>query len=205
MPDFITTNLSRESPNDFHTNGENIVTAMTEMVETFPNPPVKLTEIQVKLDELRPYLQNREELSTIDRKKRDGIMAEIVKMLQRNGRYVIMLFPDDEIKQLSSKFPSVRTRQRMTGPPDQPSNVRVRRGELAGELIANCRKQRGTKSVNVMVYNEKTRESYTFNSPSGTGIKINGLVSGDSYVISLQAVDAKGTSNFVSADPIIVG
>jgi|GEM_PF-6921890 len=205
MPDFIITNLGKENPNDLHTSGTNIVTEMTANVDDFPAPPVKLTDVTAKLNQLKPFLKEKDALSTNDRKSRDAIIADIVKMLQRNGRYVIMLFPEDELKQILSGYLSAKARKRMTGPPDAPYNVRVRRGLLSGQLIANCRKHRGTESLNIKVYNDKTRESFIFSSPSGVGIKIDGLVPADTYTISIQAVGSKGTSNFVSTDSIICG
>lgn len=205
MPDFITTNLGGLSPNDLSASAFSIAEIMTANTTDFPNPPEKLSDIVELNDKLKPFLKEKEELSTIDRKTRVGIMNLIVKKLQRNGRYVTMLFPEDELKQLSAGYPSARKPQRLTGPPSDPINVRVRRGELSGQLIANCRKSRGTKSINVRMRNHRTGDITVFNSSSGVGIKINDLTSGDTYTVSLQAVGAKGTSDWVSADPIVVG
>lgn len=75
---------------------------------------------------------------------------------------------------------------------------------MSGEVIVNCKKHRGTVSLNIQVVNSVTHEELIFNSTSSTGILIRGLVSGQSNDISVRAVGAAGTSDWSGSENIFV-
>jgi hypothetical protein len=198
MAAFISIDLSKLGGAAIYTTTGTIVTNMTDNA-SFPSPPCDLKEISNLRDDLKKYLIDKELLSKMDRKNRDAIIKVIADKCKRNGQYVIMLFPDEEDKQLSSGFPSVRTRIKMTGPPDVPTAVKARNGKLSGEAIVNCKRHRGTVSLNVKVLNTATKEEFVVNSTSSTGISIKGLTPGQFYDFSVQAVGSKGTSDYSSS------
>lgn len=203
MATFIVIYLSKLGPDGIYTATETISTKMTGNPD-FPSPPVSLSVIDELRANLKKYLIDKELLSPMDRKLRDGIIKELSAKCKQNGQYVLMLFPDSEEKQLSSGYPSVRKRIKMTTPPDKPTDLRVRNGKLSGEVIANCKKHRGTVSLNIKVVNTATKEEFIVNSTSSVGILITGLVPGQHYDISVQAVGSAGPSDYTSSEGITV-
>ncbi len=203
MPTFIKIDLSSLTIDGLNTTTGTISTNMKGNPD-FPSPPVSFDDLDRLRGDLAKYLIDKDLLSKMDRKNRDELVALIVAGYKRNGQYVIMLFPDDESKQLSSGFPSVRSRTKMTTPPDKPTNLRVRNSKQSGEAIVNCKKHHGTVSLNIKVVNKETKEEFVVTSTSSVGIKISNLVPGKFYDFFAQAVGTAGTSDYTDAVGITV-
>lgn len=200
MP-FINIDLSKLNISELITTTEDIITAMTGNAD-FPSPPQTMIEVGDTLTDLKVFNKQKELLSQVDRIDRKKIAGKLVKQLKQNGQYVIMLFPEDESKQLSSGYPSSRKPERLTGPPQTPTNLRVRHGQISGQVIANCKRYRGTKSLNVKIKDTVTNEERIINSSSSVRIVIDGLMPGRYYEICVQAVGARGNSDWTSASDI---
>lgn len=195
MAAYISLNLSTYSSSVFADYVDNITNNMEGNAD-YPAPPVPWATITAQMVTFRTYLVDPELLSTFNRKLRDKLRGEIQDKLKRNGQYAILLFPTDAAKQQATGFPPAKTRVRMTTPPERPSNLRVRAGRT-GEVILNCQKKKGTRSIYIHIYDHEPVPTHRYLSSTSTkGVVIDGLVSGRQYFFEVQAIGTVGPSDW---------
>jgi hypothetical protein len=205
---YIITNLSRFSVADFLDTVDTVIARMTDN-DDYPNPPAPLTEISLLLTDMRVYTNKPAvQMSTHDRDQRDKIRKAINKMMASNAGYVILLFPGDKKKQESSGYPSIKERHSSNNPPGVPEDIKIRRSEVSGEVIINCKKRPGTRSLEIEYYSDEPGSPVRyFVTTSSKGIKISGLTPGRRYFFRIRAIGKRGVrpSDWSNPFDIIVG
>lgn len=186
---FIVTDLSDYSWGNFLSALSAIIAQMTNNLN-FPDPPYPISGIVSKLAELEVYTnKTSDQLSAIDREIRDKIRRELVMRISINGLYITMTAPGDAVKQNSSGYPSAKTREEYNESPGKPGNVRVRQGNHSGEVIFNCDKKPGTRSLEIQYQlDEPGAPVLTVVSTSSRGLKIQGLTPGRYYIFRVRAI-----------------
>lgn len=110
---------------------------------TFASPPVTMTALQTLVTTYDQKLVARASRATVDILAFNEARAELEDALAVLGNYVNGVAKGDPMIVEKSGFPSYDTSKTVdTSPPEAPSDLRLRHGDLSGTIIARYRPDR---------------------------------------------------------------
>ena len=128
---------------------QNILEQMTTNVAQFPGIPFPLgTTLTPMISNFNTKLAAKESRATADIIAFNVARHELETILFELGNYVNSVAKGDPAIVVASGFPYYETgKPADTSPPAAPTDLRLRQGDLSGEIVARCHPQR-TPSLN---------------------------------------------------------
>jgi len=119
---------------------QNIHDEMTANAATFATPSVTMTALQTLIDDFNTKLAAKASRATADIIVFNVARQELEEALADLGNYVNGIAKGDPMIVVKSGFPSYETNQPpLAGAPPAPTNLRVRHGDVSGEVVARYR------------------------------------------------------------------
>ena len=122
---------------------QNIHDEMLAHVATFATPAVTMIALQTLVDDFNDKLAAKASRATADIVAFNVARHELEETLFELGNYVNNIAKGDPAIVVQSGFPSYQTGQVGTpGAPAAPTNLRLRHGDVSGEIVARYRPSR---------------------------------------------------------------
>lgn len=177
---------------------QNVHDQMAAHAATFASPPVAMTALQTRIDDFNTKLAAKASRATADVLAFNLVRDELEGDLGLLGNYVNGVANGLASIVADSGFPSYVTGQTApSGPPAPPTNLRLRHGDLPGQVVARYRPDRSPSMNEVEKCfgdpnNEENWEPVaTF---SGGKATITGLTPGVVVWIRVRTIGTGGTT-----------
>lgn len=190
MAQYIVYSFKDDSDADFAQKVQNVIVGM-EGNPDFPNPPCAIEVLLAHLTTFRSMCRDRDDVSTNERKQRRDLRKEMQRMLRANALFVINLFLEDKLKQLSSGYPSV-TERSTDGVAKMPTGLSVKQNLRTGVVSISFKGKYNARSFFIRWRPAGSQVPFQFLS-TGKSVKnvILGLVPGVNYEFFVKAIGAK--------------
>jgi hypothetical protein len=122
---------------------QTIQTKLTDNASVFASPPVAMPAFQALIDDFSAKLAAKASRATADTMAFNIARQELEQALAHLGHYVNQVAKGDPVDVEKSGFPSYETGSgASSGVPAAPSDVRLRHGDVSGEVVARYRPDR---------------------------------------------------------------
>lgn len=133
---------------------------------------------------------------------RDQARDALTASLRDLALYVQANCQNDVVILLSSGYPAQKSRQ-PAGQLPAPTNVRLRRPELSGQLKGRCNPVDNASSYQWRLSKSTTPTDWTMLDPTtGASVVIEDLTPGTTYVVQARAIGSQGPSDW--SDPAVL-
>jgi hypothetical protein len=135
---------------------------------------------------------------------RKQLRAQLVAMLRSLALYVQQNCKGDPLILLGSGYPAQKTRQ-PAGLLPAPTNLRLARGTISGQLKVRCKKVLLAGSYQWRYATAAAPTAWTQVDPTlSASILLSGLVRGTEYVVQVRALGTQGPSDWSVASTLMV-
>ena len=176
---------------------QNIHDEMTAHAATFGTPPVTMTALQTLIDDFNTKLAAKESRATADIITFNVARHELEEGLFELGNHVNNVAKGDPAIVVQSGFPSYQTGQVGTGgAPPAPTNLRLRHGDVSGEVVARYRpsRQHSMNEVEKCTGDPAVEANWTHAGTfSGGKATISGIIPGALVWIRVRTFGIKNT------------
>jgi hypothetical protein len=137
------TDFSGYSGPELVVTSQTIHDALVPIAAQYPNLPVALPAFQDLIDICNTALQKKASRAIADTAAFNVARANLEDALSRNGGYINVTVNGDETKIIATGYPFYETGNTADySPPEAPTNMVVRQGDLSGEAVARFHPKR---------------------------------------------------------------
>jgi hypothetical protein len=171
--------------------------------KAFPNPPADLTAVQAALDEYLTALAATVQGGTTATATKNNKRGVLTDFLEKLAHYVQTHCGNDREILLSSGFPAIRPRTRITTS-DKPSIIRVDNGTRT-QLLIKAAGVRGARCYELRSALVDTKGAPGSWQPGGVftnsrSMLVDGLIPGGNYIFQVRAINTAGVTDW--SDPV---
>jgi hypothetical protein len=163
----------------------------------FPTPSPTLAAVTSALSAFTVALANAVNHGKEEISMKNGKRAELVSLMRQLASYVTITADGDMTKMLSSGFPYQKPFRTPIGPLEAPVSPTLRRGPHSGQLHASVEQIYGAYCYNWRVALVSAPDTYVQTvQTTASRTTFKGLTSGETYVVTANAVGSDGPSDW---------
>lgn len=196
--------LNRDGEAPF-TNKVTIILESLNGNSVYPNPTPALAVVEAAFEAYKLAAAEAAQGGRKNIAERDARRAELVAVLRQLSSYVEGTANGDMVKLLSSGFPVQKPTRTPVGPLPAPAAPVVTQGPVTGTIAVSTAVVRGASSYNwsLVLKSAPGVEVQTAQTTSAS-TEFSGLVPGQIYLVSVNAVGASGTSDWSDDGSLMV-